>query len=657
MKRLDFKSLVENTQDIIYLLDADGRIAYVNPVVERISGYRIDELIGHPFHDFIGPGSKAIAAERFDMRIREEQTHAKYVIELMTKKGELRTCEIHAHLFTDDDGKPWVQGTITDITDHLMLRRAAEAEKRRFERLVESASSMIIGMDLQGSVILFNRGSEAILGYRKEEVLGRSAFGLLFPPEERQDFIDYSTKAQRKDIFGEIVNRLTPFTTRDGNRISVAWTVNTLTDENDDVIGFLGIGQDITEMVNLEEELKDRNRILEALNQLDLIASISFDPKIMISAALEMMVKFFGFTKGLAFLVNDINGRVERIAGINVENPNLDVNDLSSFPEDFREIVISNGKAVFIKEGSKDPRLAGLIPDIGSALFQPLRGHTNTVGAILMYSDETVDMGPNDLTTLETASILLGYPLENSQLYESLKRSSSIVELYNDIILHDMENYLIPVASYVTLAGESVGMPDVLMRYLRKADASLVKMENSLSDFRLLIKTIEEQDARLESTNLLERLEDAIEITKERFGNAEIVVEPESVQALSTVNVSANKALTHLYMNLLTNAVKHGAPNCVKVSGSVDEKVGTCRVEIEDKGLGVSDENKLRVFERRYSSASVRAPKSSGLGLTIVKTLTDRYHGRVWVEDRVDGDHTKGARFVVELPILTAKGI
>ncbi|MCJ7518010.1 MAG: hypothetical protein MUO18_08625, partial [Methanomassiliicoccales archaeon] len=161
----------------------------------------------------------------------------------------------------------------------------------------------------------------------------------------------------------------------------------------------------------------------------------------------------------------------------------------------------------------------------------PLRGQTNAVGAILMYSDETVDMGPNDLTTLETASILVGYPLENSQLYESLKRSSSIVELYNDIILHDMENYLIPVASYVTLAGASVGKPDVLMRYLKKADASLVKMENSLSDFRLLIKTIEEQDARLESTNLLERLEDAIEITKERFGNAEIVVEPESVQA------------------------------------------------------------------------------------------------------------------------------
>jgi signal transduction histidine kinase len=41
-----------------------------------------------------------------------------------------------------------------------------------------------------------------------------------------------------------------------------------------------------------------------------------------------------------------------------------------------------------------------------------------------------------------------------------------------------------------------------------------------------------------------------------------------------------------------------------------------------------------------------------GLGLYIVKTLVESYGGRVWVEDRVAGDHTKGARFVVMLPTV-----
>jgi signal transduction histidine kinase len=42
--------------------------------------------------------------------------------------------------------------------------------------------------------------------------------------------------------------------------------------------------------------------------------------------------------------------------------------------------------------------------------------------------------------------------------------------------------------------------------------------------------------------------------------------------------------------------------------------------------------------------------KGSGPGLYLVKSLVEGYGGRVWVEDRVHGDHTKGARFVVMLP-------
>ncbi|HXZ23420.1 MAG TPA: ATP-binding protein, partial [Methanomassiliicoccales archaeon] len=41
----------------------------------------------------------------------------------------------------------------------------------------------------------------------------------------------------------------------------------------------------------------------------------------------------------------------------------------------------------------------------------------------------------------------------------------------------------------------------------------------------------------------------------------------------------------------------------------------------------------------------------TGLGLAIVRALVERYRGRVWIEDRVAGDYSKGARFVVELPL------
>lgn len=192
----------------------------------------------------------------------------------------------------------------------MMLRKSVEAEKRRFESLVESASSIIVGLDLQGRITLLNHGVEATLGYRKSEAIGKSVFDLFVPDEARQAFIKRATKAARKEIFGKIPHGITPVRTKDGSQIQVTWTVNLLTDEKDDAAGFIGIGQDITEMINLEEELKDRNRILEVLNQLGLTTSISFDTKEIVSAALEMTLRFFGFKKGVAFIVNSINADI-----------------------------------------------------------------------------------------------------------------------------------------------------------------------------------------------------------------------------------------------------------------------------------------------------------------------------------------------------------
>lgn len=201
------------------------------------------------------------------------------------------------------------------------------------------------------------------------------------------------------------------------------------------------------------------------------------------------------------------------------------------------------------------------------------------------------------------------------------------------------------------LADENVGTPEAQTRYLKKALNSLERLNNFLSDVRFLIRTLEEKDVKFEPVDLTRPLNDAIDVTKNRFEKTSIVIESQSAEALSGVRVSANKTLTHLYMNILTNAVKHGAPGPVVVRGGVDSARGTCRVEIEDKGPGISDKNKQRVFERRFAEGSVKTPKGSGLGLTIVKTLAEKYHGRVWVEDRVKGDHTKGAKFVIELPL------
>jgi signal transduction histidine kinase len=117
--------------------------------------------------------------------------------------------------------------------------------------------------------------------------------------------------------------------------------------------------------------------------------------------------------------------------------------------------------------------------------------------------------------------------------------------------------------------------------------------------------------------------------------------------------VRANELLHDVFANLVNNAVKHtGDGTEVTVGLDVLEDNGRrfYRVAIEDNGPGIPDDSKKRIFNRMHKG-SVRG---MGLGLYLVRTLVDSYGGKVWAEDRMSGDHTRGARFVVLLPAIEA---
>jgi signal transduction histidine kinase len=117
--------------------------------------------------------------------------------------------------------------------------------------------------------------------------------------------------------------------------------------------------------------------------------------------------------------------------------------------------------------------------------------------------------------------------------------------------------------------------------------------------------------------------------------------------------VRANELLHDVFANLVSNAIKHtGDKTDINIDlDIVNDNTGKyCRVSVEDNGPGIPDNFKDVIFNRLLKGTN--KAKGMGLGLYLVKSLVDSYGGRVWVEDRVSGDHTKGARFVVMLPAI-----
>jgi signal transduction histidine kinase len=120
--------------------------------------------------------------------------------------------------------------------------------------------------------------------------------------------------------------------------------------------------------------------------------------------------------------------------------------------------------------------------------------------------------------------------------------------------------------------------------------------------------------------------------------------------------VMASPLIKDVLGNLMDNAIKHSKdPVLIAIDvGQVMYKgIPYYRVAVEDNGIGIPDEKKDLIFQRFKRGQTTT--KGTGLGLYIVRTLVEGFGGRVEVEDRVGGDHTKGARFIVYLPAAEVK--
>ena len=102
--------------------------------------------------------------------------------------------------------------------------------------------------------------------------------------------------------------------------------------------------------------------------------------------------------------------------------------------------------------------------------------------------------------------------------------------------------------------------------------------------------------------------------------------------------------LSGIIVNLLNNAVaatsKAGE---IEIVLACEEERNVVILEVRDNGAGVSDQDKLRLFEPYFS----RKKTGTGLGLAIASTVVADHHGYIRVKD----NEPQGARFIIELPL------
>jgi two-component system OmpR family sensor kinase len=167
------------------------------------------------------------------------------------------------------------------------------------------------------------------------------------------------------------------------------------------------------------------------------------------------------------------------------------------------------------------------------------------------------------------------------------------------------------------------------------------RMRRLVADLLLLARADAGRAAPHQPVDLSEVVTDAAAELEPVAGGHEISVDAPH----GLVVMGVRDELHRLVLNLMENALRHTDPGTA-VEASVERRDGTVVLAVEDDGPGIPDDLREKVFERFFRGSSDRGG-SSGLGLSIVRAVTESHHGTVVLEPPLDG---RGARFVVRLP-------
>ena len=259
-----YRSIFENAVEGIFQSISDRRFLTVNPSLVRILGYESPEEVIAGFTDigrqlYVDP-----EVPKEVTRTLEDQGVVKGLeFEAYRKDGAKIWLTLNLRVVGDETGAEICrEGTIEDITDRKRAEDELRESQQRYRDLVENAHDIIYTHDLDGNYTSINKAGEQITGYSRAETLKLNIADTLAP-----EYLEKTLEMLNRRLAGEKVTAYEQeMIARDGRRIAVE--ANTRLVFADGVpVGVQGIARDVTERKQLEEQLRQSQK-LEAIGRL-----------------------------------------------------------------------------------------------------------------------------------------------------------------------------------------------------------------------------------------------------------------------------------------------------------------------------------------------------------------------------------------------------
>jgi|GEM_PF-596131 PAS domain S-box-containing protein len=429
-----FRALIENSTDIITILDAAGAIVYESPSLQQFLGYRPEELIGGNVFDYLHPDDAPLALEAFREGIGIPGNASYMEVRFRHKDGSWRWFGGTGSNLLDD---PVVRGILLnsqDITERVEAERALVESRRAQAALMSNLPGMAYRcrVDRDWSMDFVSEGCLELTGYRAEELTGEPAvtFGSHLI---RPDYRDYVWDGVREALEANRPYELTyPITTRQGTEKWVWEQGRAVFSPQGEVLAIEGFIADITDRKRAEEVLRI---------QRDLAFTLSGESDLggMLEESLQAILDASGLDSGAVYLVDEETGALELAFSLGFSGDfvaRVKHFDAASTPAE----VVAESRAVYDRTSVSDYAMADLLETEGikSIYIVPLLHEGRAVGSVNVSSHTHEDIPQRTREIVDILAGQIGQALVRVRLVSALRGSEkyfrALIEESSDII-------------------------------------------------------------------------------------------------------------------------------------------------------------------------------------------------------------------------------
>lgn len=251
----EYRAIVDAVSDIVFELDEDGNLLFVNATWSKVTGIDESEVIGKNLFGMLAQQDQEIQAQEFALFIQGKKPAYHVKTRLQTADKSFRAIELGmSMLHRNEDKKMCVAGTIRDIEAQRRAEKALNETERKYRTIVDNAAGGIYQTTAEGQFLSANPAMANLLGYETVEAL-------LEDVEYSDKF--YASNKERMRLIRELEsvgfsrNFETQILTRDGERRWVNINARAVKDDDGNILYFEGSMEDITSRKTTEIELRE----------------------------------------------------------------------------------------------------------------------------------------------------------------------------------------------------------------------------------------------------------------------------------------------------------------------------------------------------------------------------------------------------------------